>query len=41
MQIKDLKGTMFADNLLFDIKKQKLNISALKDKKIETNINLK
>jgi len=41
VQIKDLKGTMFADNLLFDIKKQKLNISALKDKKIETNINLK
>ena len=33
VQIKDLKGTMFADNLLFDIKKQKLNISALKDKK--------
>ena len=41
VQIKDLKGTMFADNLLFDIKKQKLNISALNDKKIETNINLK
>ena len=41
VRIKDLKGTMFADNLLFDIKKQKLNISALKDKKIETNINLK
>ena len=32
---------MFADKLLFDIKKQMLNIASVNDDKINTNINLK
>ena len=39
--VKDIRGTMFADKLLFDIKKQKLNISSINDNKINANINLK
>lgn len=41
VKIKDIKGTMFADKLLFDIKKQMLNIASVNDDKINTNINLK
>ena len=36
-----LKGTMVADKLLFDIKKQTLNIASFNDNKINANINLK
>ena len=41
VKIEDFKGTMFADKLLFDIKKQKLNITSFKNNKINANINLK
>ena len=39
--IEDSRGTMIADELLFDIKKQTLKIAAFKDNKINANINLK
>ena len=39
--IKDKRGTMIADRLHFDVKKQTLNIAAFKDNKINANINLK
>tara|TARA_B100000963_G_scaffold310216_1_gene286598 strand:- start:6877 stop:7482 length:606 start_codon:yes stop_codon:yes gene_type:complete len=39
--IDDIKGKMFADKLLFDIKKQQLNISSVKNNKINANISLK
>ena len=39
--IKDKRGTMVADRLYFDLKKQTLNIAAFKDNKINANINLK
>ena len=41
VKIKDFRGTMVADKLLFDIKKQTLNIASFKDDKINANINLK
>jgi lipopolysaccharide export system protein LptA len=41
VKIKDIKGTMVADKLLFDIKKQKLNIASFNNGKINANINLK
>ena len=41
VKINDIKGTMVADKLLFDIKKQTLNIASFKDDKINANINLK
>ena len=41
VKIEDTKGTMFADKLYFDIKKQTLKIAAFKDNKINANINLK
>jgi len=39
--IEDSRGTMIADELIFDIKKQTLKIAAFKDKKINANIKLK
>tara|TARA_B100000424_G_C22776052_1_gene417606 strand:- start:21 stop:623 length:603 start_codon:yes stop_codon:yes gene_type:complete len=39
--IEDTKGTMVADKLFFDIKKQTLKIAAFNDNKINANINLK
>ena len=39
--VEDIRGTMFADKLFFDIKKQSLNISSLNDGKINANVNLK
>ena len=39
--IEDSRGTMIADELLFDIKKQTLNIASFNDEKINANINLK
>ena len=41
VKIEDFKGTMFADKLLFDIKKQKLNITSFNDDKINANLNFK
>tara|TARA_B100000886_G_scaffold303867_1_gene234759 strand:- start:15 stop:617 length:603 start_codon:yes stop_codon:yes gene_type:complete len=39
--IEDTRGTMVADKLFFDIKKQTLKIVAFNDNKINANINLK
>ena len=41
VKIKDLRGTMVADKLLFDIKKSKLNITSFNNDKINANLNLK
>ena len=41
VKVKDYRGTVFADKLLFDIKKQTLNIASTKDGKINANVNLK
>ena len=41
VKIKDVKGSIFADKLFFDIKKQTLDIASFKDDKINANINLK
>ena len=41
VKIKDYRGTMFADKLFFDIKKQTLNIASTKDGKVNANVNLK
>ena len=41
VKIEDFKGTMFADKLLFDIKKQTLNIASFNDNKINANMKLK
>ena len=40
VKIKDFRGTMVADELLFDIKKQKLNIQSYNNGKINAKINL-
>ena len=41
VKVNDPQGTLYADKLLFDIKKQKLNITSFKNNKINANINLK
>tara|TARA_X000000950_G_scaffold271894_1_gene353748 strand:+ start:429 stop:1031 length:603 start_codon:yes stop_codon:yes gene_type:complete len=41
VKVNDPQGTLNADKLLFDIKKQKLNITSFKNNKINANINLK
>ena len=41
VKISDSRGTMVADKLYFDIKKQTLNIASFDDKKINANIKLK
>ena len=41
VKVKDYRGTMFADKLFFDIKKQTLNIASKKDGKVNANVNLK
>ena len=41
VKISDDRGTMIADKLLFDIKKQTLEIASFTDNKINANINLK
>ena len=40
VKIIDIKGTMFADKLLFDIKKKKLNITSFNSNKINTRVNI-
>ena len=39
--VEDIRGTMLADRLLFDIKKQTLQIAAFNDGKINANVNIK
>ena len=41
VKISDPKGTMMAENLIFDINKNKLNISSAGNKKVNANINYK
>ena len=41
VKVKDFRGTIVADKLLFDIKKQTLDIASFNDRKINANINLK
>ena len=41
IRFKDQKGLLKADKLLFDLKKQTLNISAFENKKVNANIDLK
>ena len=41
VKIKDVKGSMVADKLYFDIKNKKLNIASFEDNKINANVNLK
>ncbi len=41
VKINDVKGSMVADKLYFDIKKQTLNIASFNDGKISTSVNLK
>ena len=41
VKINDIRGSMLADKLLFDIKKKTLNISSFEDGIIDTNVNLK
>ena len=41
VKVKDLKGSIYADKLFFDIKKQTLNIASFNEGKINANINLK
>ena len=41
VKINDFRGTMAADNLFFDLKKQTLNIASFNDSKINANIDLK
>ena len=41
IRFKDKKGLLTADKLLFDVKKQTLNISAFENKKVNANIDLK
>ena len=41
VKITDIRGTMVADELLFDIKNKTLNIASYDDKKINANINIK
>jgi len=41
VKIKDIRGTMFADKLFFDIKKETLNIASFNEGVVNANINLK
>ena len=41
VKIKDIRGTMMAEKLVFDIKNNKLDISSSDNKKINANVNYK
>ena len=41
VKVKDTKGTMLADKLMFDIKEKTLKITSLKDKMVRSKINYK
>jgi len=38
VKVRDIRGTMVADKILFDIKKKTLNINSFDDKKVNANI---
>ena len=40
VRIKDMRGNMIADELIFDIKDKKLNISSFGNNKINTKLKL-
>ena len=40
VRVDDIRGNLVADKLLFDIKKQKLNITSFNNNKINANVNL-
>ena len=40
VKINDKRGNLIADKLLFDITKQKLDITSFRNKKIDANIKL-
>ena len=40
VRINDIQGNLIADKLLFDIKKQKLDITSFNNSKINANVNL-
>ena len=40
VRIDDIRGNLIADKLLFDIKKQKLNITSFNNGKINANVKL-
>jgi hypothetical protein len=41
VKVEDIRGTIFADKLLFDIKKKELKIESFNDNKINANVSLK
>ena len=41
VKVKDKRGTVYADKLLFDIKKQTLNITSTSSGNVNANVNLK
>ena len=41
VKVEDKKGTMFADKLFFDIKNQKLDITAFNNGKVNAEVKLK
>ena len=41
VKLEDKRGTMFADKLFFDIKKQTLNVTAIENNKINANVKIK
>ena len=41
VKVEDQRGTIFADKLLFDIKKQNLNIISFNNNKINANVDIK
>ena len=41
VKVNDYRGTMFADKLFFDIKKQTLNIASTENGNVNANVNLK
>ena len=41
VKLIDFRGTMAADELIFDIKKKTLNIASFNDNKVNANVNLK
>ncbi len=41
VKVKDVRGTLYADKLLFDIKNEKLSIASFNNGKVNANINIK
>ena len=38
--VKDIRGSVFADKLFFDLKKHTLNIKSFNNNKVNANVNL-